>query len=177
MPIQSPQELLAYELYSIQDAEQQASQALQQIEQSADDRQMKQKIGQRLKQGERILKDVKKSLDKLDGKGRGTQNAAARGLIQECERIVKEVRTPEMKQAVTIGGLQKLEHYCIAAWGTVKAIASETGEQELAQAMERAIKEGYEWDREMTKLAEGRVNPEALEHSDEPAKGESKTKR
>lgn len=166
MPIQSPQELLSYELQTIFDAEEQAAQALQQFEQSADDRQIKGMIDRRLKQGKQVLQDVQKGLNRLDGSStRSAQNAAARGLIQECERLAKEVRTPEMKQAVTIDGLQKLEHYCIAAWGTAKAMARECGEQDLAQSMERAIKEGYQWDKEMTQLAEGRINPEALGQS------------
>lgn len=37
------------------------------------------------------------------------------------------------------------------------------GEQELAQAMERAVEEGYRWDEEMSQIAESRANPEALE--------------
>ncbi|WP_162913436.1 DUF892 family protein [Rhodospirillaceae bacterium SYSU D60014] len=163
MTIHSPQELLAHELQAIQDAEQQASQALQQINKEAENSQLRRMLDQRLKQGQRILQDVQKGLDKIDGKSRGTQNAAARGLIQESERLLKEVETPEMKQAVMIAGAQKLEHYCIAAWGTVKAMAGEAGEKELAQAMERAVKEGYEWDQKMTELAEGRINPAALE--------------
>jgi ferritin-like metal-binding protein YciE len=162
MPIRTPQELLSYELQTIQDAEEQASQALQQISKVAKNDQLQKMVEQRLKQGERILQDVQKGLDKLDGKSRRTQNAAARGLIQESERLLKEVETPEAKQAVMIAGLQKLEHYCIAAWGTVKAMAGQTGEQDLAQAMQRAVEEGYEWDREMTELAEGRINPAAL---------------
>jgi ferritin-like metal-binding protein YciE len=76
---------------------------------------------------------------------------------------LKEIQDPEMKQAAVIAGAQKLEHYCIAAWGTVKAMASECGEKELAQSMERALKEGYEWDQKMTELAESRINPAALE--------------
>lgn len=166
MTIHSPQELLAYELQTIEDAEKQASEKLPEIEKATDDGQLRTMVERRLKEGERILNDVQKSLDKLDGKGRGTQNAAARGLIQETERLLKEVKTPEMKQAVMIAGLQKLEHYCIAAWGTVKAMAHQAGEEDLARAMERAVKEGYEWDQKMTEFAEGRVNPSALEQGE-----------
>lgn len=163
MTIHTPQELLAYELQTIEDAEMQASEAIKQMTQSVENGQLRTALEQRLKQGERILKDVQKSLDKLDGKGRGTQNAAARGLIQETERLMKEIRDPDMQQAVLIAGIQKLEHYCIAAWGTVKAMAQECGEQDLAKAMDRALTEGYQLDEKMTKLAEQRVNPTALE--------------
>lgn len=163
MSIQSSQELLVFELQDIQDAETQASQALQGQMEQVENPQLRKLLERRLQEGERILGDVRKGLEKLGGGGRGQQNAAARGLIQEAEKLLKQVQAPEMKQAVMISGVQKLEHYCIAAWGTVKAIAGEMGEQELAQAMQRAVDEGYRWDREMTELAEGRVNPSAME--------------
>ncbi len=163
MKIRSPQQLLVHELQAIQDAEKQASQALQKIQKEVENTQLRKMIEQRMKQGERVLQDVQKGLEKLNGKSNGVQNVAARGLIQESEKLLKEIQDPEMKQAAVIAGAQKLEHYCIAAWGTVKAMASECGEKELAQSMERALKEGYEWDQKMTELAESRINPAALE--------------
>ena len=167
MAIQSPHELLVHELHNIQDAETQASQALQRNMQQVENAQLRRMLERRLKEGERLLQDVRKGLQKLGGQDRGDQNAAARGLIEEAQKLLQDVQTPEMKQAVMIAGVQKLEHYCIAAWGTVKAIARELGEQELVQAMQRALDEGYRWDREMTELAESRVNPPALEQGEE----------
>lgn len=163
MSIQSPQDLLAYELHAIQDAEQQAIGAMQRITEQAEDDQVVALIEQRLEQGKFVLQEVERGLKKLDGGMTAPQNAAARGLIQDTEKLMKEAETPELKQAVAIAGLQKLEHYCIAAWGTVKALASETGEEQLAKAMRRAVDEGYEWDRELSELAEGEVNPAALD--------------
>lgn len=163
MPIQSPQELLAYELQAIQDAEQQATGAMQRITEEAEDDQVVALIEQRLQQGKFVLQEVERSLRKFDGKMKTAQNIAARALIQETEKLMKEAETPELKQAIAIAGLQKLEHYCIAAWGTVKALASETGEEQLVKAMRRAVEEGYQWDRELSELAEGDVNPAALD--------------
>lgn len=163
MPIQSARDLLVHELQDIRDAEQQASEALQQMAKQAGDEELKQMIERRMKEGERILQEVEKSVQKLEGKSKGTSNSAARALIQAAQELVGEAQTPEMKRAVMIAGAQKVEHYCIAAWGTVKALARELGAQDLAHAMERAVAEGYRWDEEMSDLAESRVNPEALE--------------
>lgn len=172
MTVNTPSEFLALELSHIQDAEQQAAQALQKIAQEADGKELRQMLDRRLEQGERILSDVQQALQRLDGNGRSSQNAAARGLIQETERMLREVKAPEMKQAVAIAGVQKLEHYCIAAWGTVKALAHEIGEEELARSMQQAVEEGYRLDREMTELAEGQVNPEALQQSNQQQSGQ-----
>jgi ferritin-like metal-binding protein YciE len=163
MPIQSAQQLLIHELQSIQDAEAQAARALKAHLEEAEDEELCELLERRLQEGEHVLQDVRKSLDKLDGKGRGVKNKAARGLIEEAEETAENVASPEMKDAVIIAGAQKLEHYCIAAWGTVKAIASELEEEELAKAMQRALDEGYRWDEEMSELAEGSVNPTAIE--------------
>lgn len=161
--IRTSEDLLIHELHAIEDAEMQATKALQQLDGSVQEGALRGMVQQRMQQGEQVLQDVRSCLDKLDGKSQGTQNAAARGLIQEAQKLMKEVQPPEMKQAVAIAGLQKLEHYCIAAWGTVKAMAQQSGQAELAQAMDRALKEGYAWDQRMTELAEGQVNPQAME--------------
>jgi ferritin-like metal-binding protein YciE len=176
MPIQSPQELLVHELHDIEDAETQAAQALQKHMKEVQNDELREMLEERLKQGETLLEDVRQCLEKLNGKSKGTRNSAARGLIEEAEKLAKEVKSTEMKQAVIIAGAQKLEHYCIAAWGTVKAIANEVGQQELGEIMQRAVDEGYRWDEEMTRIAESRINPEAIESSVRSGKSQSSGK-
>ncbi len=163
MPIQSAQNLLIHELQSICSAEMQAARALQARLEDVEDGELSEMLERRLQEGERVLQDVKASLKRLDGGSREIENKAARGLIEEAEETAEEVASQEMKEAVIIAGVQKLEHYCIAAWGTVKAMATELGDEELAQAMQRALEEGYRWDEEMSDLAEGTINPTAIE--------------
>jgi ferritin-like metal-binding protein YciE len=152
------------ELVQIEDAEMSATQALQRMAGEAGDGKLRQKLEQRLRQGERVLQRVRGGLEKLGGNNRSeTQNTPARGLIQEMERSLREMGSPELKAAAMIGGVQKLEHYCIAAWGTVKALAAETGNDELAKGMAEAIEEGYRLDEDLSWLAEHRINLAAME--------------
>lgn len=167
MPIQSPQELLLHELHGIEDAESEASRALESQMDEVENSQLQKLLQRRLQQGERLLKEVQKNLEKLNGEGGGRENEAARGLIRDAQTLLQEVQSPEMKEAVLIAGVQKLEHYCIAVWGTVKAMAQEMGEQDLARTMQRALEEGYKLDEELTQLAESRINPAALEAGEE----------
>ena len=170
MPIRSAQDLLVHELHDIQDTEQQAAKALKTMSDGAGDGELKQMLQRRLEEGERILQAVEQNLQQLGGKSQA-DNSAARALIKSAEDLYSAAETPEMKRAVVIAGSQKLEHYCIAAWGTVKALAGELGAEELAKAMERAVEDGYQWDEEMSDLAESRVNPEALEADPSTGKG------
>jgi ferritin-like metal-binding protein YciE len=162
MPIQSPQELLVHELHGIEDAETEASRALEGQLEDVENSQLQRLLQRRMQQGQRLLKEVQKNLEKLNGQEGGRENEAARGLIREAQQLLQEIEAPDIKEAVLIASVQKLEHYCIAVWGTVKAIAREMGEEQLAKAMERALKEGYKLDEELTRLAESRINPEAV---------------
>ncbi len=84
MPIQSPQELLAHKLQKIQDAETQASQAIQQMSQQVEDDQLRQLLDRRMQQGQQILQDVQAAQQRLGGQAQGGENVAAQGLIQEA---------------------------------------------------------------------------------------------
>ena len=163
MPIQSPEQLLLHELHGIEDAENEASRVLESRMEEVENPKLQKLLERRLQQGERLMQEVQESLEKLNGQSGGRENKAARGLIQDSERLLQEIEAPEMKEAVLIASVQKLEHYCIAVWGTVKSMALEMGEQDLAKVMQRALDEGYRLDKELTKLAESRVNPSAME--------------
>lgn len=171
--IQTPQDLLVYALQEIQDAEAQASQAVQNQLRLIENEELGKLLERRLEQGGRLLRDVSQALRALGGQGRGDPNTAARGLIEQAERVVELAQTPELKQVALIAGVQKLEHYCIAAWGTVRSLANEVGQQDLARAMQRALDEGYALDRELSNLAEGWVNPTAIEQADLAQDGEA----
>lgn len=166
MVIQSPAELLVRELAAIQDAETQAAQAIGNGLSLVQNEELTRLLERRLEQGKHLLQEVAGSLERLGAGAASEQNAAARGLIKDAEKLVELAQTPELKQVVLIAGVQKLEHYCIAVWGTVRALANELGEQELVRTMQTAVEEGYVLDHELTNLAEGRVNPEAADEAE-----------
>ena len=116
-------------------------------------------LEQRLAQGEKILEDVDSALEELDMSPGRKKNVAAEGLVSDMREHIQEIEAGPALDAVVIGGIQKTEHYCIAAWGTAKALAEATGQTTVVRAMERALKEGKQVDEELTQLAEKEVNP------------------
>jgi ferritin-like metal-binding protein YciE len=156
---------MAMELQHIQDAETEATRALGDMRGQVQNTQLKEMLQRRMDEGEEVLRGVREALPKFDGQARSGQgqNKAARGIIEEGRTFLREVQSPEMKEAVAIGSIQALEHYCIATWGTVKALAEEMGEREVVQVMDKALKSGKELDRRLSELAESRVNPKATQ--------------
>ena len=167
MQIQSPQQLLALKLHHIEDAETQATRVLEEMRQQIQDPQFHRSIDRRMEEGREVLQGIRKSMPKLGASGgeASGQNRAARGIIEEARTMLSDIQPSALKEAAAIGALQSLEHYCIATWGTVKALAREAGEQDLVRVMDRALDSGKQLDMELTHLAEQRVNPKATHQS------------
>ena len=123
---------------------------------------LREKFDARLEEGQQVLKDVDAALEELDSSPGRKKNVAAEGLINDAREHVQEIATGPGLDAVLIGAVQKTEHYCIAAWGTAKALAEALGEKNAARSMERAIKEGKSFDEELTDLAEKEITPALL---------------
>jgi ferritin-like metal-binding protein YciE len=86
-----------------------------------------------------------------------------------------------LMDAALIGAAQRVEHYEIAAYGTVCAFAEELGEDEHAELLKETLEEEKETDEKLTKLAE-QINAEANGESAggeeaDPSKDRKKTRR
>jgi ferritin-like metal-binding protein YciE len=151
--------LLAMELQEIHSAENQLSRVLPRLTKVVESNTLRQMLEQRLAQGEKLLEDVDSALEELEMSPGRKKNVAAEGLVSDMREHIQEIEAGPALDAVVIGSIQKTEHYCIAAWGTAKALAEATGQTTVVRAMERALKEGKQVDEQLTQLAEKEVNP------------------
>jgi ferritin-like metal-binding protein YciE len=163
MTINSAQQLLAVKLQQIEDVETEASRALDAIRAEAQNPEFKDCLERRQQEGQAVVDGVREALSRLSVTVGGVQDTAARGIIEEARTFLNEVDEPQLKEAVAIGSVQALEHYCIATWGTVKALAREMGADDVVQTLERALDSGKRLDSELTRIAESRVNPAAAQ--------------
>jgi ferritin-like metal-binding protein YciE len=155
-------DLLILELQEIHSGESQLSRVLPRLSKSVDSTSLRKQLDARLAEGEQVLKDVDAALEELEASPGRKKNVAAEGLINDAREHVQEIATGPALDTVLIGAVQKTEHYCIAAWGTAKALAEALGEKNAARSMERAIKEGKSFDEELTELAEKEITPALL---------------
>jgi ferritin-like metal-binding protein YciE len=161
------EELLVLELQEIHSAETQLARVLPRLAKSIRTDELRQMLEQRLTEGERVLKDVESALEECEQTPGRKKNLAAEGLINDVREHTQEIEAGPALDAVLIASVQKIEHYCIAAWGTVKAIAQATGQKNAVKAMERALKEGKAYDEQLTQLAEQKVMPELISGAEE----------
>jgi ferritin-like metal-binding protein YciE len=172
------QELLVLELQEIHSAESQLARVLPRLARAAQSEKLREMFEQRQEEGERIIEGIEASFEELEESPGRKKNVAAEGLINDAREHVQELEEGPALDAVLIGAMQKTEHYCIAAWGTAKALARAMEQKTALKTMERALKEGKTLDEQLTALAETEVTPALLSgESVDEANSEGQTRR
>jgi ferritin-like metal-binding protein YciE len=159
-------ELLLDELKGIYSAESQLMRAAPRLAKVAETESLRKMLETRLEQGERIIEELDQAFETMNTSPGRRKNVAAEGLIGDAREHIQEVEAGPALDAVLAAAIQKTEHYCIAAWGTAKALAEATGQQQVVKTMERALEEGKKFDAEMTRLAESELTPALLSMSE-----------
>ena len=100
--------------------------------------------------------------------------AAMEGLVQEGQELIEHSPPPEVLDAGLIAAAQRVEHYEIAAYGTLRSYAKTLGHKGAVKLLERTLKEEEATDKLLSELAEGGVNRDAVEPADEGRGGGEK---
>jgi len=86
---------------------------------------------------------------------------AMEGLIKEAEEIMESTEKGVLRDAGIISAGQKVEHYEIATYGTLRAFAKILGEDDAVSLLEEILNEEKEADEKLTEVAESFINIEA----------------
>jgi len=98
----------------------------------------------------------------LDEKPTGKKCKAMAGLIEEGAEIIHEDASPAAKDALLIAAAQRVEHYEIAGYGSVKTYADLLDEDEAIRLLEETLQEEVETDKKLTEAAKS-INVEVQE--------------
>lgn len=162
MAIKSPQDLLTQEIKEIHSAERQLPRAIPKMVKAAGSEKLREMLQLRREQGGTLVEALDEALEEMEVTKARVKNVAMEGLIEDALQHAEEINDEKILDAALVGAVQKIEHYCIAAWGTTRSMGQLFGQQKVVEAMERALEEGKRFDEEMTQLAESEVNPAML---------------
>lgn len=104
-----------------------------------------------------------KAFDMMGMPARAKKCEAMEGLTKEAEEIMESTEEGVVRDAGIISAAQKVEHYEIASYGTLCAFAKTLGENEIANLLEKTLKEERQADDTLTQVAESCVNEEAMQ--------------
>lgn len=99
----------------------------------------------------------------------GHECEAMKGLVEEGEEIIKADGDSNVKDAALIAAAQRIEHYEIAGYGTVRTFAQHLGLDEHVQLLQTTLDEEGDTDKRLTLLAEGGVFADGINEEAEAA--------
>ncbi|MCE3250789.1 MAG: uncharacterized protein K0R41_4614 [Geminicoccaceae bacterium] len=162
MAVKTVQDLLIEELRDLYHAEKQLVKALPKMAKASKSAKLRQAFEQHLEETKGQVERLEMVFEKLDSSARAKRCEAMIGLIEEAQEMMDEIKTPEVLDAALIGAAQKVEHYEIASYGTVHALAESTGQQEAAQLLSQTLEEEKSTDQKLNQIALSEVNKTAL---------------
>ncbi|HWG53056.1 MAG TPA: ferritin-like domain-containing protein [Gemmatimonadaceae bacterium] len=161
MELQTLQQLYVAELGNLYSAEQQILDALPKLIDSASNADLKNALATHQRQTEGHLTRLNRIFEQLNEKPDGKKSIGLDGLVDETNKFIKKDPSPEILDAGIIAKAQKVEHYEMAAYGTVRTYAQLLGQDAQAQLLQQTLNEERQADQLLTDLAEHSVNLEA----------------
>jgi ferritin-like metal-binding protein YciE len=175
--LRAPEDVLAIELKEIYSAERQLSRAIPRFRKNASSERLREMLDQRLEQGAALIDRIDNALEEMETPKGRPKNLAAEGLLEDAENLLDQIEEEKLVDPMLLASVQKIEHYCIAAWGTAAALGRLLGEEKLVKTMEQVLDEGKSFDEELTKLAEEEINPRMVEEEPEEEEEEQSISR
>lgn len=111
-----------------------------------------------LKETEEHVVRLEKIFDSLDQKAVGKKCDAMEGILKEAEGIMEETEIGSVRDAAMIAAAQKVEHYEIATYGTLRAYAVTLGENEAVNLLAKTLEEEKKADVALTEIAMAHIN-------------------
>ncbi len=159
-------ELYVDELKDLYDAENRLVKALPKVAKAATSEKLRSAVEEHLEQTRGHVDRLKEIFENLGEKASGKKCAGMTGILKEGEELMDEDYEGEVMDAALISAAQRVEHYEIAAYGTVRTWAELLGENEEKET-----------DEKLTQLAE-EINVQAKEEGgEEGEEGEEEAPR
>jgi len=158
--INTLEDVFIEQLRDLYNAENQLIKALPKMAKAAHARELKEGFEHHLEQTKEHVNRLEKIFEKLERKPTGKTCKAMQGLVEEGAETIGENATPEAKDAALIAAAQRVEHYEIAGYGSVRTYAKILGHDEAAETLQTTLDEEAETDETLTQLAES-INLEA----------------
>ncbi|EEF59343.1 ferritin-like domain-containing protein [Pedosphaera parvula] len=167
-------ELFIEELADIYSAEQQLVKALPKMAKAASSDQLREGIEQHLEQTEEHVHRLEQVFEIFGEKAKAKKCEAMAGLIRETQEALEEDAEGAVKDALLIACAQKVEHYEIASYGTLRTWAEVLEESDAVSLLEDTENEEKETDDALTDLAET-INAEANQGAEKGEEEEEET--
>lgn len=161
MKLETLQELYVEELRDLYSAENQILKVLPKMAEKATFDDLRAGFEEHLGQTKEHVARLEQIFDELGEKPTGSACEGMEGLLKEGAKMMKEDAEPEVLDAAMISAAQRVEHYEMAGYGSVRTYAQILGFEKAAQLLQKTLEEEKATDKKLTELAVGHINVDA----------------
>lgn len=168
--LNSLDKVLEHELKDIFSAENQILKALPKMVKSCNLSALKDALQTHIKETEKQIERLQKIADMIGIKLTGKVCKGMQGLLEEGREVMEQdSENPALLDLMLIAAAQKVEHYEISAYGTIRTIAEELRLSAVVQLLQQSLDEESAADEKLTQICEEEVMNEASSAEDEEA--------
>ncbi len=160
--LESLHKVFVTQLKDMYSAETQLLEALPKMAKAATSQKLEQAFTDHLAETREHVSRINQIFSTLDFKPGGHRCKAMAGLIEEGEDVINEDGEPEARDAALICAAQKVEHYEMATYGSLRAYARVLGLDEAHKILTTTLEEERNADSLLTDLAENTINKLAM---------------
>ncbi len=160
MKLENLEQLFLQELRDLYDAEEQITEALPKMIETANHNELKNALQQHLEVTRQQIQRLESIFSTLGEDPSGQTCKGMKGVIKEGDDIVSQGGDQATVDAGIISAAQRVEHYEMAGYGTVRTYAELLGQKQIASLLQQTLDEEREADEKLTQIARS-VNLEA----------------
>ena len=169
MELNTLHDLYVHQLKDVYNAEKQITKALPKMIRAASSPDLASALKEHLAVTETQISRLEEIFTKLEESTRGPKCKGMEGLLEEGAETLKAEGEPDVLDAAIIAAAQRVEHYEIAAYGTLRSYAEILGYRDAARLLDLTANEEGEADHKLSELAQGSINLLAASGNDSSA--------
>src|SRR5205823_10947816 len=132
-------ELYLNELEDLYDAEKRIVKALPKVAEAASGSELRNALVHHLEQTRGHVQRLEEIFQALGESSKGKKCDGMKGILEEGEDVIDDVENPAVRDAGIIAAAQRVEHYEMAAYGTVRTWAEQLGDSKGARLLEQTL--------------------------------------
>ncbi|EPU4810021.1 ferritin-like domain-containing protein [Klebsiella aerogenes] len=162
MIIQTIEDIFIHLLSDTYSAEKQLTRALAKLSRASACEELQTAFSAHLEETQGHIERIDKLLEQNDQiRLKRMKCVAMEGLIEEANEVIEATEKNEIRDAALIAAAQKVEHYEIAAYGTLCTLAEQLGYKAAVKLLAETLEEEKDADMKLTDIAVGHVNQDA----------------
>jgi len=160
MSLKTIDELFLDELKDLYSAEKQIAKALPKMVKAASTPDLKQAFESHLEETKGHVQRLEQMFETLGKKGTGKTCEGMKGVLLEGSEVIEDAEKGSVRDAGLIAAAQRVEHYEMAGYGSVRSFAQLLGKSEMVQLLDATLSEEKAADSKLTQISKS-VNKEA----------------